>query len=492
MLRHRILAALFLTCAPALCQVSQMEKKFDALRKSPPQLHEFLYRMPKGADLHNHLSGAAYAEGMLTAAARAGLCVDPKQLKLVAPTTGSSTCPEGLVSAKVTQTDNSLANSLIDVFSMRNFVPSAGQSGHDHFFATFSRFGPIEATDIIAEVVQRAANQNESYLELMALSGGGAISNLGRTTGFIPDFAMMRQKLEGAGLAKLVTGLRGRVDQLETARTQALACGTTPESAACHVKVGYMYQVLRESPPEQVFAQVLAGFALAASDPRVVAVNFVQPEDGLFSMRDYHLHMQMVDYAKKIYPAVHISLHAGELWIGLVPPEGLRFHIREAIELGHAERIGHGVDIMFETGAPALLAEMKAKHVAVEINLTSNDGILGVTGARHPFPVYRKFDVPVALSTDDEGVSRSDLTAEFERAVLTYNLSYADLKQMVRNSLEYSFLPGKSYWATSAYKAAAPPCTASRTAAACRSYLEGNEKARLEADLEDKFAKFEK
>jgi len=33
------------------------------------------------------------------------------------------------------------------------------------------------------------------------------------------------------------------------------------------------------------------------------------------------------------------------------------------------------------------------------------------------------------------------LTQEYQRAVLTYNLTYADLKSIVRNSIEYSFLP---------------------------------------------------
>jgi adenosine deaminase len=207
--------------------------------------------------------------------------------------------------------------------------------------------------------------------------------------------------------------------------------------------VRYVYQVLREFPKEQTFAQVLGGFALAAADPRVVAINFVQPEDGLVSMRDYHLQMQMVDFAKKIYPNVHITLHAGELAPGLVPPEGLTFHIREAVELGHAERIGHGVDVMYETDPTGLLKEMRDRHIMVEINLTSNDVILGIQGDAHPFPVYRKYGVPVALSTDDEGVSRGQLTEEYERAVLTYHLTYAEVKQLVRNSIEYSFAPNK-------------------------------------------------
>ncbi|MBV9267150.1 MAG: adenosine deaminase, partial [Acidobacteriaceae bacterium] len=80
------------------------------------------------------------------------------------------------------------------------------------------------------------------------------------------------------------------------------------------------------------------------------------------------------------------------------------------------------------------------RHIDVEINLTSNAQILGVEGVNHPFPVYRKHSVPTTISTDDEGVSRSHITQEYQRAVLTYGLSYPDLKQLVRNSIEYSFL----------------------------------------------------
>src|SRR6202007_3070515 len=151
--------------------------------------------------------------------------------------------------------------------------------------------------------------------------------------------------------------------------------------------------------------------------------------------------------------------HAGELAEGLVPPEGLCCHIRLAVEQGHAERIGHGVDVMYEERPYELLKEMAAKRVMVEIALTSNDVILGISGKNHPFPIYRKFGVPVALSTDDEGVSRIDITHEYVRAVETYGLRYSDLKQMARTSLEHSFLPGASLWREQdSFTRAAPAC----------------------------------
>ena len=93
------------------------------------------------------------------------------------------------------------------------------------------------------------------------------------------------------------------------------------------------------------------------------------------------------------------------------------------------------------------MKEMAARNVLVEINLTSNDQILGVSGDDHPLPIYMKYGVPVAISTDDEGVARSDMTHEYLRAVEGYRLPYTELKRMTRQSIEHSFLPGQSLWA---------------------------------------------
>ena len=87
-------------------------------------------------------------------------------------------------------------------------------------------------------------------------------------------------------------------------------------------------------------------------------------------MRDYTLQMKIVGYLHSVYPDVPISLHAGELAYGMVPPDGLRFHIRQAVEIGDAERIGHGVDLMYEDKPQELLKELAQKHVMIEINLT--------------------------------------------------------------------------------------------------------------------------
>jgi len=131
----------------------------------------------------------------------------------------------------------------------------------------------------------------------------------------------------------------------------------------------------------------------------------------------------------------------------------------------------------------------------VEICLTSNDVILGVRGSRHPFPEYLTAGVPVTLATDDEGVSRIDLTNEYLRAAETYGLGYRQLKQLSRNSLTYSFLPGDSLWRSSTDAQPVTACTGARPdqlpPPACQSFLNASEKARTQWELERAFHAFE-
>jgi hypothetical protein len=183
--------------------------------------------------------------------------------------------------------------------------------------------------------------------------------------------------------------------------------------------------------------------------------------------------------------------------MGLVPPEDLSFHMRASVERGHAERIGHGVSVMDEKDATGLLKELAQRNVLVEINLTSNDLILGVSGDDHPLPTYMKYGVPVALSTDDEGVNRSDMTHEYLRAVETYGITYEDLKYMARQSLEHSFLPGQSLWAQTktqfrAVSQCAADTGAGKPASTCADFLAKNERAREQWKLESAFRNFEK
>jgi hypothetical protein len=150
---------------------------------------------------------------------------------------------------------------------------------------------------------------------------------------------------------------------------------------------------------------------------------------------------------------------------------------------------------MSEENPHELLAMMARRNVMVEICLSSNEEILGVHGRQHPLAMYLKAGVPVALATDDEGVSRSEMTREYERAVLDQGLDYTTLKKMARTSLEHSFLPGSSLWSDARKFTPVRECAGERSMAepssACMKFLNGSEKAHEQWRLERRFAEFE-
>ena len=488
---------------PALCAAQSPEEKtasyLESVRHQPSLLLAFLQQMPKGGDLHVHLSGAIYAESMIDWASENALCVDRATSKLIKASCDSCETYRYKPSVRCAYQDHVLYNQLIDAWSMRNWHRE-DESGHDHFFGTFDKFDPAfehHYGNAIAEVAARAAANHLQYVELMHTADGMESATLGAKTGWDDDFAKLRETLLSQGMADVVTHTRLQLDQDEARKREVLHCGTAKADPGCDVTIHYLYQVLRGLPRELVFAQIVLGFELAKSDPRFVGFNLVMPEDWYTPMHDFNLHMRMIEALRKYYPGTHISLHAGELAMGLVPPEGLRSHIRESIERAGAERIGHGTSVMNEDDPIGLLQEMAKKNVAVEVCLTSADSILGVSGDRHPLPVYMKYGVPVALATDDLGVSRSDMTHEYLRAVETYGLTYSDLKRMARASLEHSFIAGASLWNDTRVEGNVGPCVMSmnfsnRPNSACQAVLDHSERARVQWQMEQAFATFEK
>jgi len=464
----------------------------ESIADSPPRLRMFLQTMPKGGDLHNHAGGAVYAEDMLQWAAAEGLClsIDPVG---VAP--APCDAPGRVAAADLVRNYPRYA-AFVDAFSTRGFEAGTGDpriSGYDRFFATFGAFWPIAARHggkVLALARQQAAADGVSYAELSTGSAATQplLAKVGE--GDVGDLAALYARI-APELPRAVQATRAEYDAYEAEMASIDGCATANPKPACATEIRYQYAAIRTRPPVQVFAELALGFALAQGDPRFVAVNIVAPEHDPVALRDYALHMRMLRFLKARFPAVPLSLHAGELTLGLVPPRELAFHIRDAVEVAGARRIGHGVDISYETDARALLARMARDRVAVEINLTSNAVILGVKGRDHPLSLYRQAGVPVVLSTDDEGVSRSDMTNEYLRGVTEQKLRYPDLKQMARDSLHYSFLPGDSLWRDRAGGARVAACDRLDTPA-CRAFTATHAKARLEARLERDFDRFER
>src|SRR6476646_9274059 len=167
------LLAIFAAAAPSAwpqkkpASAASAEQKtaryFESVRNQPLLLHAFLQQMPKGGDLHNHLSGAVYAESFIKFAAKDGLCVDLNALALAQPPCDAAA---GKPNAGVALQDSTLYGHLLDALSMRQFVAGA-ESGHDHFFAIFGKFGAAttgRTADMLAEARSRAAAGHLQYV----------------------------------------------------------------------------------------------------------------------------------------------------------------------------------------------------------------------------------------------------------------------------------------------------------------------------------------
>lgn len=125
-----------------------------------------------------------------------------------------------------------------------------------------------------------------------------------------------------------------------------------------------------------------------------------------------------------------ITIHAGE-GFGAAS-------IRQALEIGHARRIGHGTRL-FEDHA--LVEEVRQRGVALEVCLTSNLQTRVVTSyASHPAQRYLRAGIPVSLGTDNRLMSGVTLTDEYIHARDGLCLSWSELRAVSRAGFEHAFV----------------------------------------------------
>ncbi len=452
-MKKKILA-LLLFCLMHFSAQADVDHYFSTIKQDPNALYAFFNAMPKGGELHYHLAGGAYPEVMLDLAAAQPYCLNDSNMTV----TRNKQCTAAALS-----TNDALYERYVQAWSLKNFA-ATNETAEEHFFASFYKFKPVVSNNeaaLLADVLKRADAQNEQYMEILvtpdnAQSASFAPIIKGKKTNQEKLAALEKSKAFNDNIQYTLTQGRNSLAQSRV----LLGCDKNPKAEGCGVTVRFQYYILRQLPSDAFFAMAVNAFSVAQGSPDFVGINLVQQEDVPSALKPYKKQMQVLDFLHQRYPSVHISLHAGELSPTAVAPENLRFHIHDAITLGHAERIGHGVDIAYEDNAEALVQMMAQKRIAVEVNLTSNDWLLNVKGAAHPLQYYLAHQVPVVLSTDDEGLLRTNLTQEYVRATLEQQLEYQQLKTITQNAIQYSFLPL-------------------------------DEKARLQQQLKDKLTQFE-
>lgn len=399
---------------------------FEQIKQDENRLRQFFAEMPKGGDLHNHMTGSVYAETYFDLATQDGLWVDMTDGHLYLPKDSTKGKEMVRLSPDMPGLHN-IRMRLIDKWSIRNFNPEKFSLGADeYFFGTFGLFSAVAGrhnVELMRELRKRADREKVQYLEVMLTSPG-----INRTlidvlcgSGFFNKYNERLEKTilqepentekvlsdifkewnEKQGMKDWVDKYVAYIDSID--RESTLSSGYA-DAPICF----YQGYASRNSEPLVIFAQLYVSFkGCLQKGSKLVGVNIVSAENGETSMEGYTAHMKMFRYLnKKLGGKVNTSLHAGELTLGLVKPENMNSHIREAVFVAGANRIGHGVDVAFESNSTSLLDKMRKDKVAIEINLTSNEFILGVKNDAHPFMLYRQAGVPIVISTDDPGILR--------------------------------------------------------------------------------------
>jgi adenosine deaminase CECR1 len=396
---------------------------FDDLKAGSAQdLYRALYYMPKGGDLHNHLSGAAFSEWWYDAAlaekergyeyytkVRIENCRDyggnefnftPYYLMFrniqASQYEQLSNCEKSEYKRLEDLTDDE------KVAWMDSIRLDKAHEGREEFFQThWQRLfaianNPWIQAEILYQNMKAFGDEGVTYLELQV-----DVRGLRR-----PDGSVMPAN-ETADI------LRQRLLEKD-----AIDTGVT---------VRFQIAILRFSPNAEDSLRQTYKIVHDNSDV-FVGVNLVGREDNdkgyplrfLPTMRDL----------RRQYSGVKLSIHAGEV-------DEPNSHVKDTLLLG-ADRIGHGLNLITDDDTMRL---MRHGPYLVEINLISNLVLGYVTDySQHPFPEYLRTGIPVALSTDDRGMWDSTMTDEFFVAVTEFNLSWEEIKLLSRNSLAHAFV----------------------------------------------------
>ena len=423
------------------------ENYLEKIRNNEALLTAFFQQMPKGGDLHHHFSGSIYAEPLLERAIAEDfyLNLETMATSKTKPAIGnwhtfSSLKNEGKLPFYEQQ--------VMQTWSVKDYNGSVPSD--DLFFDSFQKFETTIAghfAEGMLELKKRALSENVSYIETQ-LSTIPCDMNVSDLTDFNSKLRQAAAQKDEKAVLKLLDELYKSIQQKDAKKYAADFNNNFIAKLHKDLKIDderftmrYQNFVLRFMDPVDLFKNLSIAF-ISANDSKLVAgVNIVSPEHGENSMKDYWLHMVMFKYCHSKFPDVKYTLHAGELTLGLVQPEDLTWHINDAIYIAGANRIGHGVDIAYEANSYDLLRYMSKNNIPIEINLVSNEFILKVKENRHPFTLYKEFNVPIVISTDDAGILRTNITEQYVLLAKRYpDVSYATIKQYVYNSINYSFI----------------------------------------------------
>ena len=421
----RMFSFSFLVCLAALQNsAGAAERWFEDVKATatPAQLYRFLYAMPKGGDLHNHLTGAVRSEWFWDAA----MAAEARGYVYYTRVRMENCAPYG-------HNEFGGAKALL---LFKNIQAFTYDKQSDCAKKEFKRLQDLDAREKAGWLESMRLDQPYEGRDEFFEAIWDRINDLLQNPYLICDVLLRNMQAFGAeGVVYLETqqGVENQVkadgtplstDDVAAIYRQFLA---SPAAKATGVEVRFQNSLLRFVPNAEQRLRDLYAITDRYRD-LFVGVNMVGRED---NAKGYPLRfLPTLRELRHRYPDINLSIHAGEV----DEPDS---HIRDTLLLG-AQRIGHGVNLITD---PDTMLLMRNGPYLVEINLISNLLLEYVSNfSQHPFPEYLRIGIPVALSTDDRGMWDSNMSDEFYVAVKEFNLSWEEIVKLGRNSLYYSFL----------------------------------------------------
>lgn len=199
-------------------------------------------------------------------------------------------------------------------------------------------------------------------------------------------------------------------------------------SAAQHygIRRGLILSVTRGDYGASNLATLLQAYEDIGRPKDVVGLDLAGDEETPYSVEL----PAMIREAKDRY-GFGITIHAGET--------GRVENVRAAVELFHADRIGHGTAAGKD---PDLMDLLAAEEICVEVCPISNR----LTGAvpsdeAHPLQEFRRRGVPFVICSDNPAIHQRGL-ADDQAAAMAEGLSICDMQQQYEIAKRFSFMEG--------------------------------------------------
>jgi adenosine deaminase CECR1 len=401
-MRHIVANAAWAIVFTCVAGGQDFSARFEEMKKqaSPKQLYALLYAMPKGGDIHHHGTLAPMAEEWWNAA------TDPAVKAQFLVRLRFAGCADSVEPFLRYQAVNATAVEPLSDCAKAEYKP----------------------------LKQLTADERQAWLDALRLdrAGEGRDEFFERVVARVRDLSRNPEVLPRAMKQYLARYGREGILYVET---QMGASPWLPEA---------MRQMLREDKSGVTLRfQVTAVRFLPESEQRIeeahafvdqnrdlwVGVNIAGREDN--DKGHAPRFRETFRKMRRKYSGIHLALHGGEV-------DSPGREVRNTLLLG-AERIGHGVNLITDDDTLLLLRQGRT---LIEMNLVSNKLLEYVSSyEQHPFAEYLRLGIPVCLNTDDAGSWDSNLTDEYFTAVREFNLSWDEVAQVGRNSLQYSFAP---------------------------------------------------